>query len=113
MSEQGEEVTMEKANHPQADGPLAGSLTPAQQAHEARHGTTPTLNDAFPTGPTRSPQSDPTTGITATRRVTNIELGDAVKNSMTQQGMIIREEFSMHLDQLIAQGSSGFRMLDS
>ena len=32
---------------------------------------------------------------------------------MTQQGMVIREEFSEHLDQLIAQGSLGFSMLDS
>ena len=56
ISEQGEDVTMEEANHPQADVPLAGSLTPAQQAHVARNGTTtPTQAEAFPTVPTCSP----------------------------------------------------------
>ena len=80
---------MEEDNHPQVDVPPAGSQTPAQQASDIRNGTVPSQNDDFSNGPSRSPQTAPTTGTTAAPGVTNAQLGDAVRNSMLQQGMVI------------------------
>ena len=74
-----------QANPPGQQPPAGpGSQKPAQQASDLRNRTEPIQGDAFPTGPSRSPQTTPASGTPAASTVTNAQLGDALRNSMLQ-----------------------------
>ena len=88
MGDTGGDVTMDDDTDPQVDVPLQanppgqqppagpGSQTPHQQASDLRNRTEPSQGVALPNGPSRSPQTTPTSGTPAVSTVTNAQLGE-------------------------------------